>query len=100
MNGILFAPGITHYEYPCKKEENAAEPWQIFRIAKRKLSQNTIQQIFGENARLIDDWAADPRYCNETFRNPIQEIRDLFFELDRAGYADYVRDAIEYLSGD
>ena len=76
------------------------EPWQIFRIAKNKLSQDTIKQIFGENARCIDDWAADPKYCYETFRNPIQEIRDLFLELDRAGYADYVRDAIEYLSGD
>ena len=76
------------------------EPWQIFRIAKKKLSQNTIKQIFGENARCIDDWASNPEYCYETFRNPIQEIRDLFFELDRAGLDDYVRDAIKYMERD
>ena len=70
----------------------------IFKIARKKLPAGTVQGIFSRSTRLVDYWAADSRYCEETRRNPIERIRMLLDELDSAGYGDYARAAIDYMS--
>ena len=70
----------------------------IFKIARKKLPAGTVQGIFSRSTRLVDYWAADSRYCEETRRDPIERIRMLLDELDSAGYGDYARAAIDYMS--
>ena len=70
----------------------------IFNIARKKLPAGTVQGIFSRSSRLVDYWSADPRYCGETRRNPLDRVRLLLDELDSAGYGDYARAAIDYMA--
>lgn len=70
----------------------------IFNLARKKLPAGTVQEIFSRSTRLVDYWAADARYCEETRRNPLDRVRMLLDELDSAGYGDYARAAIDYMA--
>lgn len=74
------------------------ESWQIYHIAMKKLPPGRLQQIYSRSCRLVTYWAANPRYCNETKRNPLDRIRIMLEELDAAGYGDYARAAVDYIS--
>jgi len=75
------------------------ESWQIYHVALKKLPAGTLQRIYRRSCRLVNYWAADPRYADETKRNPIDRIRQMLSELDTAGYGDYSRAAIDYMAG-
>lgn len=64
----------------------------------KKLPPGRLQQIYRRSVRLVTYWAANPRYCNETKRNPLDRIRIMLEELDAAGYGDYARAAVDYIS--
>lgn len=74
------------------------ESWQIYLVASKKLPPGTLQRIYRRSSRLVAYWAADPRYCNETKRNPLDRIRQMLSELETAGYGDYARWAIDYMA--
>lgn len=74
------------------------ESWQIYHVALKKLPAGTLQNIYRRSCRLVNYWAADPRYADETKRNPIDRIRLMLAELDTAGYGDYARAAIDYMA--
>lgn len=74
------------------------ESWQIYHVALKKLPAGTLQRIYRRSCRLINYWAADPRYADETKLNPIDRTRELLAELDTAGYGDYARAAIDYMA--
>ena len=72
--------------------------WQIFRIANRHLPKGRFQKIFTQSSRHLYRWAADPRCCEQTAKNPIDRIRILLDEINIAGYGDYARAAIDYMA--
>ena len=72
--------------------------WQVFHVALKMLPPGQIQGIFRRSTRLVNYWAADPRYCEETRRNPLDRIRELLEALDIAGAGDYARWAIDYMA--
>ena len=74
------------------------ESWQIYFIAKRKLPAGRLQNIYRRSARLVAYWAANPRDCDVTHRNPIDRIRMMLDELNMAGYGEYARAAIDYMA--
>jgi len=74
------------------------ESWQIYNVALKRLPAGTLQRIYRRSCRLVHYWAADPRYADETKRNPLDRIRQMLAELETAGYGDYARAAIDYLS--
>lgn len=74
------------------------ESWQIYHVALKKLPSGTLQRIYRRSCRLVSYWAADPRYTDEQKRNPLDRIRKMLAELDTAGYGDYSRAAIDYMS--
>jgi hypothetical protein len=74
------------------------ESWQIFHVAHKKLPPGTLQSIYRRSARLVTYWAANPKYCEETKRNPIDRIRDMLEALDIAGFGEYSRAAIDYMA--
>lgn len=74
------------------------ESWQIYHVAIKKLPAGTLQKIYRRSSRLASYWAADPRYADETKKNPIDRTRQLLAELDTAGYGDYARAAIDYMA--
>ena len=74
------------------------ESWQIYHVAIKKLPAGTLQKIYRRSSRLANYWAADPRYADETKKNPIDRTRQLLAELDTAGYGDYSRAAIDYMA--
>ena len=74
------------------------ESWQIYHVALKKLPAGTLQRIYRRSCRLVHYWAADPRYADETKRNPIDRIRQMLSELDTAGYGDYARSAVDYMA--
>ena len=57
-----------------------------------------LQKIYRRSARLVQYWAADPRYCEETKRNPLDRIRDMLEALDMAGAGEFARWAVDYLA--
>ena len=70
----------------------------IFKISKEKLPAGTVQRIFTRSSRLVALWAADPRCCEYTARNPIDRLRQLLEEIDLVGFGHYARAAIEYMA--
>lgn len=74
------------------------ESWKIYHVALKKLPQGKLQQIYRRSARLVNYWAADPKYCEETKKNPLDRIRIMLDELDNAGAGDYARAAIDYMA--
>ena len=74
------------------------ESWKIFHAALKKLPPGRLQAIWSRSARLVNYWAADPRYCEEIKRNPIDRVRPLLEELDLAGAGEYARAAIDYMA--
>lgn len=71
---------------------------QIFKIALHHLPKGRLQKIYTQKTRQIYKWAADPRFCEETARNPIDRVRILLDEINIAGYGDYAREAIDYMA--
>jgi len=76
----------------------AIESWQIYNVALKKLPAGTLHKIYRRSCRLVNYWAADPRYVEEKKRNPIDRIRLMLAELDTAGYGDYARAAIDHMA--
>jgi len=74
------------------------ESWQVFHVARKKLGANELRRIFTRSTRLVTMWAANPRYCARTARNPLDRIRMLLDALDTAGYGEYGRAAIDYMA--
>lgn len=78
----------------------ALQSHQIFHIAQKVLSKSEMHQIFGKTTRYMQMWAADPRYCEETRRNPLDQARLFFDALDDHGRRDVAAAALEYMAGD
>ena len=74
------------------------ESWKIYHVALKKLTPGKLQKIYRRSSRLVSYWAADPRYCEETKRNPLDRIRVMLEELDLAGAGDYAQAAIDYMA--
>lgn len=74
------------------------ESWKIYHVALKKLAPGQLQKIYRRSSRLVNYWAANPRYCEETKRNPLDRIRTMLEELDLAGSGDYAREAIDYMA--
>jgi len=74
------------------------ESWQIYHVAHKKLPKGRLQQIYRRSVRLVTYWAANPRDCDVTQRNPLDRIRLMLDELDMAGYGEYARAAIDYMA--
>lgn len=74
------------------------QSWVIYHVALKRLPPGKLQKIYRRSARLVNYWAADPRYCEETKRNPIDRIQVMLEELDLAGAGDYARAAIDYMA--
>jgi len=74
------------------------ESWQIFYIAQKKLPTGRLQNIYRRSARLVAYWAANPRDCDVTHRNPIDRIRMMLDEMNLAGYREYATAAIDYMA--
>lgn len=74
------------------------ESWQIYYIAHKKLPTGRLQNIYRRSARLVAYWAANPRDCDVTHRNPVDRIRMMLDELNMAGYGEYARAAIDYMA--
>jgi hypothetical protein len=71
---------------------------QIFKIGLKELSDGERHRIFGKSTRYMDMWAADPRFCEVTRRNPLDQLKAFLSALDDHGRADVARAAIEFLA--
>ena len=86
------------------------ESWQIFSYAKKVLPVNTVRLIFTRSSKCLEcwggvardsidsRWAADPTYCSATERNPIDRVKALITELDRSGYGNVARAAVDIIA--
>jgi hypothetical protein len=81
---------MTNHEY---------QSHQIFHIARKTLSEGELHAIFGRTTRYMQMWAADPRHCEVTRRNVLDQVRDLLNALDDHGRGEVSRAALEYLAG-
>jgi len=74
------------------------ESWRIFHVAKKVLVPGVLQQIYTRSARLVDAWAADPRFAESSCRNPLDRMKILFTELSLAGRDAEVVAALDWLA--
>ena len=74
------------------------ESWRIFHLAKKELRSEFLQSLYTRSSRLVALWAANPRHCGETARNPLDRCRMLLNELALAGYDDYVVATLDWLA--
>ncbi len=73
------------------------ESWQIYHMANKKLPPGRLQNIYRRSARLVAYWAANPRDCDVTHRNPIDRIKMMLEELAAVGFEEYAKAAIDYM---
>ena len=74
------------------------QSWQIYHVARKKLPRGMLQKIYRRSSRLIQYWAADPKYVDKSQRNPRDRIRDMLEQLDLLGFGEYARAAIDYMA--
>ena len=74
------------------------ESWRIFHVARTKLPKGFVSKLYGVTTRTAEKWAANPRTCGETARNPFDRDRDLLDEINLAGYGEYARAGIDYMA--
>ncbi|MBN2061414.1 MAG: hypothetical protein JW882_13460 [Deltaproteobacteria bacterium] len=96
------------------------ESWRIFAVASKRMDRSILWNIwrkvtpdiekiwakkpkeaednYKSTVRMIQKWAADPRNCAETSRNPLDRIRLFLDELDSIGEGKYARAAIDYMA--
>lgn len=75
------------------------ESWQVYHVARKKLPKGMLQSIYRRSTPMVSMWAANPDYCENTARNPLDRIRLMLEEMDAAGCGEYARWAIDYLAG-
>lgn len=81
------------------KAHNQLKSHQIFHIARKTLSDGDLHKIFGRSVRFMQMWAADPRHCDVTRRNPLDRLAALLDALDDQGRSDVARAGLEYMIG-
>jgi len=74
------------------------ETWRIFHVAKKVITAEVLRKIYTRSSRLVDAWAADPRFCEVTARNPLDRMKILFTELSMAGRDAEVVAALDWLA--
>jgi hypothetical protein len=74
------------------------ESWRIYHLAKNVLPAGFLQKLYTRSSRLIDLWAANPRFCGETARNPLDRCRALLQELAHTGYEDYAIATLDWMA--
>ena len=74
------------------------QSWQIYQQAKELLPAESLQRIYSRSSRLVDYWAANPRFA-EHKKNPIDRIREMLAALCAAGAEDIAIEAIDILAG-
>ena len=72
---------------------------QIFHIARKTVPAGELHGIFGRSVRCLQMWAANPRHCEETRRNPMDRMQLFIEALDDHGRGDVARAALEYMAG-
>lgn len=78
---------------------NTLKSNQLFHIINKTLDKGLLHRCFGKSVRYMQMWAADPRCCEVTRRNPFDSAQALFDHLDDHGRIDVVRGALEYMIG-
>ena len=73
-----------------KVTELPLKSWQFFHACRVILGPEVVGRICGRCKRQAYRWAADPRYCDNVERNPIDWLGDLFEMLIEIGRRDIV----------
>ena len=71
--------------------------WQIFKCAHEILPKGAIHNIYRRSTRLVQYWAANPRYA-KSLPNPIDHTAALLDELSVFGYGHVARAAIDLMA--
>ncbi len=71
---------------------------QIFHIARKALSDGQMHEIFGRTTRYMQMWAADPRHCEVTRRNVLDQVALFLDALDDHGRRDVAHAALDLLA--
>ncbi len=68
--------------------------WQFFSACRRILSDSFLQKTFKRSLREIQRWSADPRYADDTDRNPMDRYEAVLAQLMELGREDIARAAV------
>ena len=73
------------------------QTWQVYHAAHKVLGPK-LSKLYTRSARLVAYWAADPRFCDQVHRNPIDRVGDMLEQLDLLGHGDIARGAVDLLA--
>ena len=59
--------------------------WQFFKQVREIFGINYATELYSRKQTTIYTWGADPAYCAENTRNPLDRIKDNFCDLHEAG---------------
>ena len=78
-------------------KRDGVQTWQIYHAAHKVLGPE-LSKLYTRSARLVAYWAADPRFCDQVHRNPIDRVGDMLEQLDLRGHGDIARGAVDLLA--
>lgn len=74
---------------PSAPDAPPLKTWQVMHALRKTLGDSFLQKLYKRSLRQIYRWSADPRFCEDTERNPLDRIETMSAGSSRkdAGYA-------------
>lgn len=74
------------------------QSWQVYQYARKVLPKGFLERIYSRSPRLIYMWGSSPTHTDSNERNPIDRLSTMLSELDRLGYQDVARAAVDLIA--
>lgn len=72
--------------------------WQFFRACRKTLGNSFMQKLYNRGLRQLHRWSADPDFCEDHERNPLDRLKILLARLNEIGREDVALSAVEMLA--
>ena len=72
--------------------------WQFFHAAKKILGDSFLQKVYKKSLRQIYRWSANPDFCEDTEKNPLDRIKIILGRLVEIGREDVAYSAVQMLA--
>lgn len=89
-----FYTGLMGMSNGKKHNPVPTETWQLYKAAREELGTAFMSKLYHRSKREVYRWSADPDFCEDTSRNPLDRLITLCRALFSAGRGDVVTNTL------